>query len=387
MPHVCKCTRKPGGKRSRLTCGRFASKSQPKQPSLLAPALPSSNGHLAWEFSSLWNQSLVVRQERAYEPRQHVWASEIGGAMVDRFLRMSGVKPTNPPNARSLRKFQAADIFEWVVNFVLKRAGVLIASQEHVSFQYPGLLEVTGKLDHLAGGQPDWDKARAEMLGIGFPPIIENASLAIVEQLSKKFGAEPLETIILETKSLGTSIFDRYETLKKAAPHHRGQLFHYLKAKNMREGHVVYVCRDDCRLVEIGVFNPSDAEDDYRRDIEKITGYITAKERPPKAPEILFDDLTFRFRSNWQVEYSQYLTLLYGYDEPIAFRDKWKSSVASWNRVFKRCVTGANMTTKNELAITAAKMHFANWDDHIDRAKEAAKKNPELIETEDTEEA
>jgi hypothetical protein len=307
--------------------------------------------------------------------------------MVDRYLRMNGVKPTNPPNARSLRKFQAADIFEWVVNFVLKRAGVLIASNEHVAFQYPGLLEVTGKLDHLAGGQPDWGKARAEMLSIGFPPIIENASLAIVEQLSKKFGEEPLETIILETKSLGTNIFDRYETLQKAAPHHRGQLFHYLKAKNMHEGHVVYVCRDDCRLVEIGVFNPSDAEDDYKRDVQKITGYITAKEQPAKSPEILFDDLTFRFRSNWQVEYSQYLTLLYGYAEPIHFRDKWKPFVASWNRVFKRCVTRQKMTTKNEIAITAAKMYFPKWDDFVDRAKEAAKKNPELVAETETDDA
>lgn len=342
-----------------------------------------SNGkymrELSWGFGQIWNQSLLDRPEREPRIRENIWASEIGGSMIDRYLKMNAVAPSNPPNARSLRKFQAADIWEWVVGFVLKRAGILIDSQEKLSFQYPGLLEVTGKLDHLAGGAPDWERAKAEVALIGFPPIIENASIAIVKQLSERFGGEPLKTIVLEVKSLGSFVFDRYEAVKKASPRHRGQQFHYLKAKPLPEGHLVYICRDDCRILEIGIFNPSDAEADYRKDIEELTYYITNKEQPPKEPEVLFDDLTFKFRANWAVEYSQYLTMLYKYPEPINFRDHWKSSVASWNRIFKRCVTGARMTTKNELGITAAKNHFPDWDELVDRAKLAAQKDPSIV--------
>ncbi len=343
---------------------------------------------LSWSFGEIWNNSLLDRPEREPRVRENIWASEIGGAYIDRYLKMNAVPQSNPPNARSLRKFQAADIWEWVVGFVLKRAGILIDSQEKLHYQYPGLLEVTGKLDHLAGGQPDWEKAKSEVSLIGFPPIIENASIAIIKQLSERFGTEPLRTIVLEVKSLGSFVFERYEVTQKADPRHRGQQFHYLKAKDLPEGHLVYICRDDCRIVEVGIFNPSDAENDYKRDVEAMTHYITQKEQPPLQSEILFDDLTFRFRTNWHVEYSSYLTMLYGYKEPIEYRDKWKSQVASWNRVFKRCVTEANMTAKNQIAITAAKMHFPTWDTLVDRAKEAAKKNPKLVEEspEDTDE-
>src|SRR6185295_1528178 len=82
-------------------------------------------GGMSWGFAGVWNQSLTVRQERPLVPRDYVWASEIGGSMIDRYLKMQGVQPSNAPNLRSLRKFQAGDIWEWLCALVLKRAGIL----------------------------------------------------------------------------------------------------------------------------------------------------------------------------------------------------------------------------------------------------------------------
>src|SRR5882757_11547882 len=138
---------------------------------------------LSWSVFEVWNQSLLVRPEREPQTRDYVWASEIGGAMIDRYLKMNGVAPSNPPNIRSLRKFAAADIFEWLVGFVLRRAGILIDGQEKLSFQYPGLLRVSGKLDFLAGGLPDWERAKADIEQIGLPPMLDTASQAIVKHL------------------------------------------------------------------------------------------------------------------------------------------------------------------------------------------------------------
>lgn len=342
---------------------------------------------LSWSVFEVWNQSLSVRPERESQARDYIWASEIGGAMIDRYLKMQGVAPSNPPNIRSLRKFAAADIFEWLVGFVLRRAGILIDGQEKLSFQYPNLLRVSGKLDFLAGGLPDWERAKADIAQIGLPPMLDTASQAIVGHLQGVYGNESLKTLVLEIKSLGAFVFDRYEALKQAAPHHRGQIFHYLKAKDLSEGHIVYICRDDCRMLEVGIFNPSDAEAAYKKDIETISAFIGQNLMPPKEREVLFDDLTFKFRSNWHIEYSPYLTLLYGYQQPMEYRDKWKSDVASWNRIFNRCVTGKNMTAKNLLGITAAKNYFPNWDDLVDRAKEAVKKNPDIAKDEEPEDA
>ena len=116
-----------------------------------------------WSFVDIWNKSIETRDQRTIYPREKIWAGEIGGSMVDRYLKMKGVSPTNPPNARSLRKFEAGNIWEAIMGYILKRAGIYIDSQEWVSYQYPGLFPVTGKLDYIAGGLPDYDKAAKQM--------------------------------------------------------------------------------------------------------------------------------------------------------------------------------------------------------------------------------
>lgn len=333
--------------------------------------------NLTWSFFSTWNSQLHVREERPSTPRDYIWASEIGGAYIDRYLKMQGIPPTNPPNDRSLRKFAAGGIWEWIVGIVLRRAGILIDCQEKLSFQYPGLLRVSGKLDFLAGGQPHWDKAKDDINDL--PIELRGTSLAIVEYLQSVYGDDSLKTIVLEIKSVASRMFGRYET-GEANPNHRGQIFHYLKAKNMDEGHIVYISKDDCKMVECGIYNPSTAEEAYRGDIEQMTAYYNAGEMPPLELEITFDH--FRFGTNWRLEYSPYLTKLYGYKEPIHYREAWDKTVASMNRTFKRCVTGAKMTDLNKSTIQSAKVLFPEWDDLVSKAQEAAKKNPELIEPE-----
>lgn len=307
--------------------------------------------------------------------------------MIDRYLKMAGVQPSNAPNSRSLRKFQAGDIWEWLCALVLKRAGILIEAQTKLSFQYPGLLRTSGKLDFLAGGQPDWAKARREMQSLGLPEMLQNASLAIIGSLETRFGSEPLKTIVLEIKSTSSFMYAKYEKAKQAGQNHRCQAFHYLKAQGMSEAHVVYVCRDDCLLLEFPILNPSSVETEYLNDLREITGYIQNNVRPNLEQEILFDPSLFRFEKNWKIEYSNYLTLLYGYTEPIQYREKVDKTIASYNRTFKRCVKGDKMTKLNLEVIELAKKRFPSWDEYIDRAKEAAKKDPNLIVDEEAEAA
>lgn len=339
----------------------------------------SDKNGLSWSIYSTWNASLETRAERPLKKRDHIWASEIGGSMIDRYLKMNAVPQTNPPNARSLRKFEAGNIFEWLLEFVLKRAGILLDSQEWVGYQYPGLLRTTGKLDFLAGGQPDWDRARTEVLSIGLPETINRATLAIIDSLYGIYGDSVLKTIILECKSVSSFMMDRYERLGKANDNHRGQLFHYLKAKGLDEGHIVYVCKDDCRMLELGVYNPSSAEQEYKSDIERITEFINTQTEPPKEQEVLFDPEEFRFSTNWKVEYSTYLSHLYGYKEPADYRAQWDKPVSDFNRVFKRCVAEKKMTDKNLEILSRATKIFPQWSVWVDSAKEAAKTNPELV--------
>lgn len=346
------------------------------EPTALVPTLNAPS----WRFDAVWNQSLI-REDYPLRPRNHAWASELGGAPIDTWLKMRATPYSNGPNDRSMRKFVAGDIWEWICALVLKRAGILIEQQRKLSYQYPGLLRVVGKQDFLAGGQPNWKRARREMEFYDLPKILRTASLRIVDNLEATYGNTPLRTMVMEIKSTSSFMFKLREKAKKASANHELQSFHYLKADNLPEAHVVYICRDDCLIEEFPIFNPSEIEANYISEIETITNYHLTNTRPPLAAEILFEN--FRFTKNWWIEYSNYLTLLYGYKEPIFYRDAVDKPIASMNRTFKRCVNGSKMTALNMEVIREARKVFPEWDIYVDQAKAAALDDPAILEGEE----
>ncbi len=325
------------------------------------------NNNMKWSIGQVWNEALENGSRREMKERDHIWASEIGGAYIDRYLKMKGTEPTNPPNPRSLRKFEAGNMMEWVVGMVLKRAGIYKDTQEWLAFQYPGLLKVTGKLDFLAGGEVDWEKAKASVFELELPEFFGRATSKIIEYLSTTY-PQGLENIVIEVKSCSSFMFDRYEKTG-ADEHHQLQAFHYLKAKNMPEAHIVYISRDDLRMLEFGVFNPSPIEELYRRDIQTMTKIMGGEIEPQKELLVTYDQETGKFSRNWKVAYSNYLTMLYGYESQMAYEEAWTGKVNSWNRVMKRCVEGANMTKLNLDVIKEAKALFPNWDELVANSK------------------
>ena len=130
----------------------------------------------SWGLAEVWNKSLEKMEVRDPEPRSHLWASELGKAPIDLYLKLKGVKPSNPPNARSMRKFEAGNVFEWIVSLILKRAGVLKEQQHWCSHQYPGLMKVTGKADFIAGGTPDYVKWKKELEILELPNVFVRAT-------------------------------------------------------------------------------------------------------------------------------------------------------------------------------------------------------------------
>jgi len=106
-----------------------------------------------WSFTQVWNKAIELPQDRELVKRDYLWASELGKPLADVWLKMNAEPETNPPNARSLRKFEAGNLWEWVVKIILIRAGILHSSQERVESNYEGLLRVSGKIDFIAGGR------------------------------------------------------------------------------------------------------------------------------------------------------------------------------------------------------------------------------------------
>ena len=323
---------------------------------------------LSWSFYKVWNESLKQgRSEKELQPRDHIWATEIGGSYIDRYLKMKGEKPSNPFNPRSLRKFEAGNLMEWVVWLVLRRAGILISKQDWLAYQYPGLLKVTGKLDFLVGGKPDWERAESEVKQLELPEFFNRASTAIIKHFSEKFPGG-LKELVFGIKSCSSFKFDSYEA-NGVDPRHACQEFHYLKAKDMPEAHNIYICKDDLRMLEFGIFNPSSVEDMYKKDIETMTNYIKNNQMPEKEKTFLFDPDKCNFELNWKVGYSNYITKLYGYENQFAFDNANKGKVASWKRVFTRVIEGANITKLNLEVIKDIKKSFPNFDELVEATK------------------
>jgi len=297
-----------------------------------------------WNLQQLWNEC-VYSQQRELEPRDYCYASEIGQPLVDRYLKMKAVKATNPPNMRSLRKFEAGNLVEWVVRHVLERTGLINNTQERVMVEYPNMLRVSGRLDFLAGGKIDLERAKQDITASQLPESIQASSLYIAEKLYQKFGDRELEKKVLEIKSCSSFVMDMMEKTEKPIKHHRLQLFHYMKGLNLN-GELVYICKDDLRMMCFQYEPSADLEAEYLADLERITSYYNKGQRPPIENDIVVED--GKFKKNFGIEYSNYLTMLYGHEEPRDYSDKVKSRVARWTRVIARYAKGDKITPKNE---------------------------------------
>lgn len=341
-----------------------------------------------WDFAQLWNLAIQSLPERKLEKRDYIWASELGSDYCSRYLLMHGHKFSNPPNERSRRKFIMGHIVEWIVSLMLSVTGVIKAKQVRSNVELPGMLRVTGKLDFAAGGEIDWEKQKEEMKKIqllfsssvdDIPPIIFHALNKILPRMEMIFSRTPLKEYLIEIKSIASYIFDMIEKSGKPRPYNVLQLGHYIIAdKEKRPGLLVYISKDDALMSQFVVEKTKDLLKAYRDDVATMTGYYNAsgsnylKNLPPKAPEVMFmEDGAWRFEKNFNVQWSKYLTMLYGYKDFDEFKWKWQYKVTAWNRVFKRMVRGDNLTTANKTIIEDMKKHFPETDMFVAKAKAA----------------
>jgi hypothetical protein len=252
--------------------------------------------------------------------------------MIDRYLKMNGVQPTNKPNPRALRKMMAGNFTEAVVLYIFQRAGILQHSQQRFESDWTPL-SVHGKSDIIIGGRPNIDQARSAASQFLYFPEMYNISMKVIEGIMDVDVPE----MLYEVKSIATYKADEFERLgdkAKPIPNHQKQTGFYTIERNVEHSILSYICRDDLRMTEFYVFNTPELQRDIYKDVETIKGYLDADQRPPMEEKIVMED--GRFRKNFNIEYSNYLTLLYGYEEPRDYSDEVSKTIAKWNRVIAR---------------------------------------------------
>lgn len=302
-----------------------------------------------WNLAQLWNQ-VSYKENRPLIPRDYIYASEIGSPYIDRYYKMKAVPFTNPPNARSLRKFLAGNIWEYVVKQILVACGVY--KQEEIKVDvlpYPSLLSVHGRLDFKAGGYIDREEAILNVSLLNLPDFLHKIAQRIIESLA---GAT-LEYKILELKAVSTFAMDMVERRRCAIPQHSLQAYHYQKHSKIK-AEVSYICKDDSRMAQFPL-DKKECEKLYKKDIEEMTHYFTKNKLPPPAPLAKFDISIGAFSKNLGVEYSPYLTKIYGFKTPEEYRNAIKFTLR-WNRALTRYAlaeTGKLTPTGKKIEITA----------------------------------
>jgi hypothetical protein len=301
---------------------------------------------MKWSFAEYWNSS-IIKDEREMLPRNYIYASELGGSYIDRLLKMQGVTPTNPPNDRSRRKFVSGNIWEYLVELMLRQSGLIYDQQTPVKTTFQtkyGEMMVSGKVDFLAGGIPNIKQSIDNLEALHLPEELRVMAGKIINGVNKYAGQE-LDKTILEIKSVSSYAFQKVEASPYPLHGHAFQIYHYMQGLGL-PGVVIYISKDDCLLNEKKQFSPT-VHEDYMKDIE-FMAKCYKEGTAPKEPLLYFDALMGKFSKNLKVEWSNYLTMIYGFDQPDDYRAVVDSKVSKWNRVLKRVKNGDKITPKNE---------------------------------------
>lgn len=307
-----------------------------------------------WTISKIWNESIDQREERPMVARNRLWASELGKSDIDLYWKLQGEQPSNPFDSRARRKFEAGNLFEWIVKLVLVRCGIYKESQKWLGYKMDSnSLEVSGKLDHIAGGIPRYEEARKELEAMMLPDLFGRAVDKIMDYFKKEF-PNGLPEQGIEVKSTSSFGIEKVYATNKAMQGHDLQAFHYSYQTKL-PFILLYICRDDLRMADLFI-DPNDSEllNRYQAKIKKISDYYNTKTEPPKEPLIIFNEIEQKFSKNFNVEYSSYLTKLYGFKDPKEYDEKYAPITESWNRVIGRIKEGKELTENNKEKIKEA---------------------------------
>jgi len=301
-----------------------------------------------WNLSDAWNQA-ATKEDRPLQPRQYIYASEVFGAKIDRWLKLKAIQPSNPPNDRSMRKFFAGNIWEYVVKQILLVCGLYHAEEIKVdATPYSGMLPVHGRLDFIAGGYVDKAEAMAKLKEHHLPEILHGLAEKVIDSLA----GQNLEKKILEIKSVSMFVHDYLEKRRKPLDYHVGQAYHYQRNNEFGyKADIAYISKDTALLHQFGL-DPVEIEPAYMKDIVQMTYFYTKDIKPPLEPLMGFDESVGNFSKNLKVEYSNYLTMLYGYKSPDDYRRSIMPTVKRWNNAltrFAKIEVGALTPTGKEM--------------------------------------
>lgn len=264
-----------------------------------------------WNLSYLLTDLIGTRANSVGEKRTEIWASDLGGIMLDRYLDMKGTPYSDLPDGRGLANFFLGEQIESGLKTMLENLGIAYTDNERKLYQEKDYLPVVAKPD-LIVEITDWETVRQNLLKEKekINELEEKYRIRELPKLEKKFEVlnnfrkrfpDGLTKTIFEIKSASTMSF-KSRKIEGASLNHKLQLLTYLKAYNVSEGHIIYIAKEYGNMLEF-VVRKDDPELNkiWEEDVSKISYYIKNDIRPP----LVFD------AKDWRYKYSKYFTMLY----------------------------------------------------------------------------
>jgi len=262
-----------------------------------------------WNIKDLLENLMGATAELEPEPRAEIWASDLGKPYVDRWLQMMGVPYSNPLTGKTLMAFFLGKQIELGVAQMLIKCGIGFSSQAKLIVQQPDCLPVAGRPD-LVAQVADWGSIATALEDHWEDSPDDRAASATQQQALKALLSgwrgrypEGLPRTVFEVKSLNFYAFKYHrgaEGLSNAYPHHRLQLYTYMRGLGLTEGHLVYVARDTGWMEEVVVRETEQLEKAWIQDVETMSYYYLNEQRPPMEPAQIDG------KDNWRVSYSRY---------------------------------------------------------------------------------
>lgn len=283
----------------------------------------------------IWNKSISTdHKTRKYEPRDYIYASELGGSVFDTWMKMNAEPITHPPNKRALRKFAMGNWVEHDVKQLLLASGLLIEDQKHVvSEPDESCLSIHGRTDFILA-----NTGKKTAINADLPEFMHD--------FYNQIRTDKFPETIMELKTISSQMFTK--RMLEPSPQHRLQAGFYSSELNM-PSIVTYISKDDGCMAEHYIKDIPSVEKDIKDWNSTLADYYRNKERPPLEPLILMNEQN-KYVKNWMVEYSSFLNE-YGFDTPNHYRSRVAPTLNRWNRVLRKVEKGQKLTDDNKKAM------------------------------------
>lgn len=255
------------------------------------------------------------------EPRNEIWASDLGKSYADRFLSMKGVPYTNPSDGYSLQNFFIGIGVERAFLQQVELCMVPTIESKKIRIERAGCLPVVGRAD-LLFEVSSWADVRDRVND--YVKKTEAANdlqirkklqlLEVVKHWEQKF-PKGIPKTVFEIKSINSWALRYHKTdaqLLNAYPHYLLQLTAYMIGHNLTEGGLIFIAKDAGKnfgyIREIPVKLDQKLIDMFWEDVEGFSKYFLSNTMPPKEPLVVDGKL------NWRMRYSSYHDQLYKND-------------------------------------------------------------------------